>query len=52
MISNNVISDERVSNLGGSGDTTVGGIYLDNNTEGYTVQRNVVDDVEIGRAHV
>ncbi|NOY43605.1 MAG: hypothetical protein GXP26_17430, partial [Planctomycetes bacterium] len=48
LISNNVISDERVSNLGGSGDPTIGGIYLDNDTEGYTVQRNVVHDVRFG----
>lgn len=49
-IDHNVIHDSRVSAIGGSGDTTLAGIYLDNAgtayaTSGHTVSHNVIYNV-------
>jgi len=48
MIRNNIVSDGLVSTIGGSGDITVGGIYLDNDSNEFTVWRNLVTDVTYG----
>jgi len=48
LISNNVVSDGLISTIGGSGDITLGGIYLDNDSNEFTVWRNVVTDVTYG----
>ncbi len=48
LVSNNVVTDGLVSRIGGNGNATVGGIYLDNDSNEFTVWRNVVTDVTYG----